>query len=354
MSQSPFISICIPVFNGATYLSDSIESALEQTYPFFEVLIVDDNSMDNSYDIISKYSHLDSRIHFYRNENRLGLVQNWNRCIELAKGEWIKFLFQDDLLEHDCLEKMIVSQQQSPNKEIVLFCKRDFIFESTIDKYYFELAKNYNKGIWDIIPNKVHINPLDTINFIVKFPVHNVFGEPSSFLIHKSIFSNLGPFDDSLYHICDLEYWLRIGINYNMLLVPHTLVHFRLHKNSTSNFNRREKWLERRYLDRLILYNKFIHDENYNRLRLHMKSWPCNIYLETKAAIYARRAKIAVEEKKDLKWSETFINFCKEYRNLKSLSNRNLMILVFSYITSISFLKVKLYFEGLYEKFKKK
>ena len=107
MSKSEMVSICVPTYNGADYLRDCIESLLDQSYIDTEILIVDDGSTDGSLDIIHQYAKYDDRIVVHQNVENIGLVGNWNKCISLAKHEWIKFAFQDDLLLTDCVASLL-------------------------------------------------------------------------------------------------------------------------------------------------------------------------------------------------------------------------------------------------------
>jgi len=344
------VSICIPTYNGATYIAETLESILAQTFSNFEVLVVDDQSTDDTLDIAGSYAVRDARIRLVQNPHNLGLVGNWNRCIELAKGEWIKFVFQDDLLAPDCLDKMIGFLQKSSGKEEVIFCKRDYIFENINNPHDLDLKINKVNFFWDIFPNKILIRPLDTIKIIIKWPGRNIFGEPSSYLIHRKVFERFGLFDSIFHHICDLEYWLRIGVNLDVLMIPDTLVHFRVHDHSTTNFNRREKWLQMRYLDRLRLFRKFMYDDSYRSLRKEMNTWPCSMYLKTQTAIYARRAKIAVQAEEDIKWDKDFAAFCNEYSDITELSNTNYFILAIRYAFSKSCLIIKWAIDSLITK----
>src|SRR4029453_18243392 len=107
--MKPLVSICIPTYNGAAYLGPSLDSALSQTTSGLEVLSVDDCSSDDSLDIAQRYARMDSRIRVSSNTANLGLVGNWNRCAQLAQGEWVKFLFQDDLIVPDCLARLLAA-----------------------------------------------------------------------------------------------------------------------------------------------------------------------------------------------------------------------------------------------------
>src|SRR5215468_6023153 len=94
----PKVSVCIPTYNGAAYLSECLESVMRQTFAAIEILIVDDGSSDSSASIAQQYTRADKRIRLFVNKKHLGLVSNWNHRVDLASREWIKFVFQDDIL----------------------------------------------------------------------------------------------------------------------------------------------------------------------------------------------------------------------------------------------------------------
>lgn len=134
--MQPTITVCIPTYNGARYLRECLDSVLAQTFTDFEILIVDDCSSDDTVSIAREYASRYSCIRVVVNGQNLGLVGNWNRCVELVQGEWVKFVFQDDLIEPFCLDKMIaVSKPEIP----IIFCRRKYIFEDGIS----EVAKRF-------------------------------------------------------------------------------------------------------------------------------------------------------------------------------------------------------------------
>ena len=104
---SPKISILIPVFNRDDYVSDCIQSALNQTYKDIEIDIVDNASTDDTWNIIKKYSEKDARVRVFRNSTNIGPVKNWMRCIDEATGEYGKILWSDDLIAPDFLEQTL-------------------------------------------------------------------------------------------------------------------------------------------------------------------------------------------------------------------------------------------------------
>ena len=106
MSQ-PIVSILIPTYNRQDLITETVQSALSQTYQDFEIVIVDNQSTDNTYQVCLDLAKTDSRIRVYQNEENIGPVRNWQRCVELAHGEYAKILFSDDLIHPTFLEKTV-------------------------------------------------------------------------------------------------------------------------------------------------------------------------------------------------------------------------------------------------------
>lgn len=123
------ITVAIPVYK-AKYLLSSIQSVLNQTYKIFELLIVNDCSKDNIKDIVKSLS--DDRIRYFENKTNLGgvsLVKSWNKCLELAQGEFFVLLSDDDILEPTYLEilKNLADKYPSVN---IFHCRPKLINEN--------------------------------------------------------------------------------------------------------------------------------------------------------------------------------------------------------------------------------
>ncbi|MUL37296.1 glycosyltransferase [Gloeocapsopsis dulcis] len=115
--MTPLVSIIIPTFNAEKYIKEAIESAISQSWSNKEIIAVDDGSTDHSLEIIRSFG---DRIRWETGINQ-GAPISRNRGLELAQGEYIKFLDADDVLLLDCIEKQVaqVSQLSSDSKAIV-------------------------------------------------------------------------------------------------------------------------------------------------------------------------------------------------------------------------------------------
>jgi glycosyltransferase involved in cell wall biosynthesis len=97
------ISIALPVYNGANYLREALDSICVQTFPDFEVVISDNASTDETTDICHEYARRDSRIKINRSEAFLQQADNVNRTVELCSGYWVKLFCHDDLMVPECM-----------------------------------------------------------------------------------------------------------------------------------------------------------------------------------------------------------------------------------------------------------
>ena len=103
--MTDLVSIIMPSYNTAKYIKASIDSVLAQTYPYWELIIVDDCSTDETDEVVAAYT--DERIRYIKNEKNSGAAVSRNRALREAKGRWIAFLDSDDVWLPEKLEKQI-------------------------------------------------------------------------------------------------------------------------------------------------------------------------------------------------------------------------------------------------------
>lgn len=101
------VSIITPSWNCAPFICDTIKSVLAQTYHNWELIISDDCSTDNTYEIVKPYLAMDSRIKYIRNDHNSGAAVTRNNALRIAKGRWIAFLDSDDLWLPEKLERQV-------------------------------------------------------------------------------------------------------------------------------------------------------------------------------------------------------------------------------------------------------
>lgn len=242
----PLVSVCIPVYNGEKHIREAIESVLKQSYKDLELLIIDNNSTDKTQDIVKGIS--DKRIRYIRNETNIGMVGNWNLCLDEAKGEYIHFLCADDLIDVNCIEKKINIFNQYKNVNLV--------FNATY------IINDQNKVIMKRRP--FHSDKLlDGKKFALKsFRNRNYFGEPSNVMFKKDVSKKMGYFDKHMCYATDWDYWLRLSILGEVYYIDEYLMYYRVSNSSeTSNLLKTKKKLE---ADDTQLINNY---QNNNKLK---------------------------------------------------------------------------------------
>lgn len=113
----PIVSIIMPCYNASSYLREAIESVQSQSYKEWELIVIDDGSTDDSRQIAQEYVELDSRIHLIKQPNS-GACRARNNGIEHAKGEYVKFLDADDILESECLATQVQQIKELSERQI--------------------------------------------------------------------------------------------------------------------------------------------------------------------------------------------------------------------------------------------
>jgi glycosyltransferase involved in cell wall biosynthesis len=126
MSDFPFFSVCIPNYNYERFIAKTLQSVLEQTFFDFEVIVVDNASTDNSWEVIKEYAARDKRIRIFRNQYNIGFAPNLQKATAKALGQYLVLLSSDDLMYPDALSsyREIIGDREDP---IVLHAGTDEI-----------------------------------------------------------------------------------------------------------------------------------------------------------------------------------------------------------------------------------
>jgi|ERR1035441_442430 glycosyltransferase involved in cell wall biosynthesis len=121
LAEQPLVSILTPVYNGADYLSDCIESVLAQTYQNYEYVIVNNRSTDGTLEIALEYAARDSRIRVHTNKEFVGVIENHNTAFNLMspKARYCKLVSADDYIFPNCVRRMVELGEENPSVGII-------------------------------------------------------------------------------------------------------------------------------------------------------------------------------------------------------------------------------------------
>jgi glycosyltransferase involved in cell wall biosynthesis len=216
LMSEPLVSIIIPVYNGENYLQEAIDSALSQTYPNVEVIVVNDGSRDEGATEKIAQSYGD-KIRYIHKENG-GVATALNLGIQNMKGEYFSWLSHDDMYYSNKIEKQIQALRKNGNMVAIVHSDYDLFDVNSQTVTHVQQSKTY------------HIEQLT--NSV--FPVLQGLIHGCSLLIHKSHFERVGVFDESLITTQDYDLWFRMMRNQNTIYITEPLVLARLHNNQGS------------------------------------------------------------------------------------------------------------------------
>jgi glycosyltransferase involved in cell wall biosynthesis len=221
--MAPRISVCIPSYNSAAFLPAAIESVLGQAFFDFELLIIDDCSTDGTAEVAARYAARDNRIRFLVNERNLGMVENWNRCLREARGEYVQYVFGDDLLSSpDALGRMAALLDGDSGIALV-----------ATSRHYIGPDSRVVKTV-SCFPGDLTAAGTAIINLTL-FEHQNIIGEPSVVMFRKSL-ARRG-FDSRYRQIVDMEMWFYLLEQGKFAFVKEPLCSFREHQEQQTRKN---------------------------------------------------------------------------------------------------------------------
>jgi hypothetical protein len=225
VERLPAISVCIPTYNGAKYIAQTIESILNQTFTDFEIIVSDDGSSDKTLEIVGSFN--DPRIVRIDRLSKVGAEANWNNAVATASASLVKLVCQDDLLYPQCLEVEVQTMSKSENQD-VSFCfhLRDFVTPNSrklsARRVGYSNLQKYSK--------------IEILTKVVRSG-GNPIGEPMAVTMRKLSLNSAGKFRGD--YVIDLDMWSKLSDQGSALFIEQHLSAFRISKTSwTSNLKK--------------------------------------------------------------------------------------------------------------------
>lgn len=210
------VSVIVPAYNVSTYIADALKSLERQSFKEFEVLIVDDGSTDDTAEIVQTFCQRDSRFRLLQKPNG-GLASARNYGIRQARGEYIALLDGDDIYEPDKLITHVIQLDRSSKIGVVYSASR--------------AIRDDGKPTFMVLSGKpIKSDPL------VALLCKNFVGHGSNAVFRRSIFEEVGGFDETLPSCEDVDFWLRIAAtrHWDFYLVPEVLCGYRVRPSGLS------------------------------------------------------------------------------------------------------------------------
>lgn len=216
--KKPLASVCIPAYNNAAYIKETIDSVLSQTYSNLELVICDDKSKDDTVKVVESIK--DDRIKLYKNEKNLGMAGNWNNCLSKCGGEFIKLICADDMLAKDCLEKEVTALMEHPSAVLAESDTKLFDLNGKPKGFY----KRYKSSGLE------NGKKIARAGFFVK----NYFGAPLANTFRRSALKQTGGFDTWYTYILDYDFWVQLACMGDVYIIHEPLNYFRVRNDSNT------------------------------------------------------------------------------------------------------------------------
>ncbi len=206
------VTVLMTAYNREKYIAEAIESVLSSTYQNFELIIVDDCSVDDTVAIATSFAEKDSRISVHVNESNLGDYPNRNKAASFAKGKYLKYLDSDDTMSPDCLFIMISAMEANPECAFGVSSRslENLQIHQPAEAYHIHF---FQRGILDI--------------------------SPSASIIRNEVFKAENGFWE-LRCVSDYEFWLRLALKYPMIEFQKNLISWRQHEGQEIHLGNEE------------------------------------------------------------------------------------------------------------------
>ncbi|QWI52123.1 glycosyltransferase family 2 protein [Bacillus mycoides] len=224
--MSALVSICTPVYNHELYLEDYFKSITKQTYKNIELILINDNSTDNSHRVILEWmNELEnrfSRVTYINRTVNKGLIYNCNQAIELSMGEYIYIFASDDMMHETNIEFKVSELER--DSEIGLVYSDGFIIKEKASIF------DVNNNIISRFSEEQNLYKGNVFQELIDF---GSFIPAPSVLLRKSILEELGGYSSD-YVFEDYQMWLKIAFKYKIALIEQPLIYYRLCSGSLS------------------------------------------------------------------------------------------------------------------------
>ncbi len=199
MTRLPKVSVIVPTYNRASWLGETLRSVVNQSFKDFELIVVDDGSIDNTSQVMQSFPSAQ----YFAMEKNCGVSKARNLGLDYAKGEFICFLDSDDLWDERKLEVQLHWMKNNIDSQVC-----------------------YTNEIW--IRNGVRVNPMNKhrkyTGDIFRHCLALCIVSPSSVMLRKGLFDEVGNFDESLPACEDYDLWLRVAVEYAFHFIEEPLI----------------------------------------------------------------------------------------------------------------------------------
>ncbi|MFX1277217.1 MAG: glycosyltransferase family 2 protein [Promethearchaeota archaeon] len=221
------VSILIGSYNHGIYISEAIQSVLNQNFRDLELIVIDDCSPDNSREIIENYGKMDDRVKFFFHDINKGAIKTYNEAIERAKGKYIAFLNSDDVWEKTKLEKQVKILEKDEN--LIVWTEGRLIGHNSQSIQVKEFNNKFLTGLFTTAMGAIEKKKSGNI---FKDIIENNFLLFSSLILKKENLGNIR-LDDHYTLLADYQFEVDLARKYKFYYIKEPLTKYRMHPHNT-------------------------------------------------------------------------------------------------------------------------
>ncbi len=270
LGREPRVSVCIPTYNRAEMLRESIESVLAQSFEDFELVVSDNASQDHTEQVVASFR--DGRIRYVKQKINIGVVKNFNHCLSLAKGFYVTIFHDDDIMLPNNLLLKVRALDQNPAVGFV-HSKFDVI--------------NQQGTILETSTNLGEPQASDLVERGHDFLTRNLLGVNlvilPTVMMRNECYSKLGGFTEKVVFTTDFEYWMRLSLYYDVMFLATPLLRIRRHAAAgTAQYTRyingsvqlTVRGLEEVFVAKRLILQRSKYDlENWESIQRMVREW---------------------------------------------------------------------------------
>jgi glycosyltransferase involved in cell wall biosynthesis len=266
--MKPLVSILIPAYNAEKWIAYTIRSALGQTWPRKEVIVVDDGSTDRTAAVVRQFASRGVKLLSTANQ---GLSAAQNEAFKLSQGDYIQWLDADDLLALDKIERQLNGLRETDNKRILLSSPWAPFFYRT------QNAKFVRNSLWEDLP---------PVEWLLRKLTENVHMQNATWLVSRELTEAAGPWDTGLHYDQDGEYFARVLLaSAGTRFVPETGIFYRVTSTNRISYIGNSNKKKDSLLRAMKLHIQYIRSlEDSERVRkaclTYLQNWYFNFYPE--------------------------------------------------------------------------
>jgi glycosyltransferase involved in cell wall biosynthesis len=262
----PLVSILIPAYNAERWIGEAIKSALDQTWPNKEIIVVDDGSRDGTLSVARQF---DSKGVSIVSQSNQGASAARNRALNLAQGDYLQWLDADDLLAPDKVQKQMDIARETASKRT--------LFSSPWAHFFYRTSRA------QFIPTELW-SDLSPVEWLTRKMAHNCHMQTATWLVSRDLTEAAGPWDVRLWKDNDGEYFCRVVAATDAIrFVPEARTYYRRSDcNSVTNIGRSNRKMDSQFLSLQLHTHYLLSLQDTPRTRAacvsYLQTWFYNFY----------------------------------------------------------------------------